>query len=203
MTRAPPCKLLEDQVAIEKQYISAEQLLDDSFRLGLQILESGFRPHFIVGIWRGGAPVGITVQELLDFFGIHTDHISIRTSFYKGIDERDSHIRVHGLQYVIDNVEADEGLLIVDDVYDTGLSIKSVIENLQERARKNTPQDIRIATAYFKPGNNRTDRVPEYFIHETDKWLVFPHELNGLSREEILEMKPGIAAVAAKLESSD
>jgi hypoxanthine phosphoribosyltransferase len=191
------------RAAVEKQYISAEQLQDDSFRLGVQILESGFRPHFIVGIWRGGAPVGITVQELLDFFGIHTDHIAIRTSLYKGIDERDSHIRIHGLQYVVDNVHADEGLLIVDDVYDSGLSIKAVIESLRDRARRNTPRDIRIAAAYFKPGNNRTDRVPDYFIHETDKWLVFPHELNGLSREELLENKPGIESIVAKLESSD
>lgn len=183
----------------DKQYISADQLLDDSFRLGLQILESGFRPHFIVGIWRGGAPVGITVQELLDFFGIHTDHISIRTSFYKGIDERKSHIRVHGLQYVIDNVNADEGLLIVDDVYDTGLSIRAVIDSLESRARRNMPQEIRIATAYFKPGNNLTDRIPDYYVHETDAWLVFPHELNGLTREEILERKPGVASVIDKL----
>jgi hypothetical protein len=189
----------DDHAATTKQYISAEQLLDDSFRLGKQILESGFRPHFIVGIWRGGAPVGITVQELLDFFGIHTDHISIRTSYYKGIEQRDSHIRVHGLQYVIDNVDAAEGLLIVDDVYDTGLSIEAVIENLRERARRNMPEEIRIATAYFKPGSNRTRRVPDYFIHETDKWLVFPHELNGLSREEILNQKPGVASIIDKI----
>ena len=188
----------EDNAAIEKQYISAEQLLDDSFRLGVKIMESGFRPHFIVGIWRGGAPVGITVQELLDFFGIHTDHISIRTSFYKGINQRESHIRVHGLQYVIDNVDADEGLLIVDDVYDTGLSIEAVIADLRKRARRNTPTEIRIATAYFKPKNNRTDRVPDYFIHESDSWLVFPHELNGLSQEEILKRKPGIESIVDK-----
>ena len=185
--------------SVEKQYISANQLLDDSFRLGLQILESGFRPHFIVGIWRGGAPVGITVQELLDFFGIHTDHISIRTSYYTGIEQRDSQIRVHGLQYVIDNVDADEGLLIVDDVYDTGLSIQAVIESLQSRARRNTPREIRIATAYFKPGSNRTARVPDYYIHESDAWLVFPHELKGLTREEILERKPGVESVIDKL----
>jgi len=189
----------DEATSVEKQYIGADQLLDDSFRLGLQILESGFRPHFIVGVWRGGAPVGVAVQELLDFFGIPTDHISIRTSFYKGIEERDSQIRVHGLQYVIDNVDADEGLLIVDDVYDTGLSIQAVIENLQARARRNTPREIRIATAYFKPSNNQTDRVPDYFIHETDAWLVFPHELNGLTLEEIQKRKPGVKSVVDKL----
>ena len=192
---------VETRAAVEKQYVSAAQLLDDSFRLGVKILESGFRPHFIVGIWRGGAPVGITVQELLDFFGIHTDHIAIRTSYYKGIEQRGSRIRVHGLQYVINNVDADEGLLIVDDVYDTGLSIEAVIENLRKRARRNTPREIRIATAYYKPGSNRTNRVPDYYIHETNKWLVFPHELNGLTREELLESKPGIESIIDKLKT--
>ncbi len=98
-------------------------------------------------------------------------------------------------------MDADEGLLIVDDVYDTGLSIAAVIESLEARARRNTPRDIRVATAYFKPASNRTDRVPDYYIHETDKWLVFPHELNGISPEELLENKPGIESIVDKLRS--
>lgn len=190
----------DESGATKKQYISAQQLLEDSFRLAVQILESGFRPHFIVGIWRGGTPVGIAVQELLDFFGIETDHISIRTSLYRGIEQRRSRIRVHGMQYVIDNVDADEGLLIVDDVFDTGLSIDAVCEHLQRMARRNTPRDIRVATAYFKPDNNRTNRVPDYYVHETDRWLVFPHELHGLSREEIVEHKLGVEAFVHCLE---
>jgi uncharacterized protein len=32
--------------------------------------------------------------------------------------------------------------------------------------------------------------VPDYYVLDTDKWLVFPHELIGLTREEILENKP-------------
>lgn len=69
----------------DKVYISAQSLLDDSYRLAVKILEDGFRPDFIVGIWRGGTPVGIAVQELLHYFGVPTDHISIRTSSYKGL----------------------------------------------------------------------------------------------------------------------
>lgn len=48
---------------MEKKYISAQELLEDSFRLAAQVYEDGFRPQFIVGIWRGGAPIGIAVQE--------------------------------------------------------------------------------------------------------------------------------------------
>ena len=183
----------------KKIYISAQSLLEDSFRLGMQILESGFRPSFIVGIWRGGTPVGIAVQELLDYFGIETDHIAIRTSFYKGIEQTDSRIRVHGMQYIIDNVDADQGLLIVDDVFDTGLSIEAVLSHLKSRSRRNAPVDTRVATVYYKPGNNRTDREPNYYIHETDHWLVFPHELHGLTREEIIKHKLGVAPFVPRL----
>jgi hypoxanthine phosphoribosyltransferase len=179
----------------EKQFIRAQDLLDDSFRLGLQVLESGFRPDFIVGIWRGGTPVGIAVQELFEHFGLATDHIAIRTSSYEGIEQRGKHIRVHGLNYIVEKADAGHCLLIVDDVYDTGLSIRAVVETLTRLSRLNTPRDIRVATVFFKPGNNRTDRKPDYYVHETDKWLVFPHELKGLTPEEIARHKPEITRV--------
>ena len=188
-----------EPAAAPKTYISAQSLLEDSFRLGMQILDSGFRPSFIVGVWRGGTPVGIAVQELLDFFDVKTDHIAIRTSFYRGIARTGSRIRVHGMQYIIDNVNADQSLLIVDDVFDTGLSIDAVISHLRRKARRNAPTDTRIATVYFKPGNNRTERVPDYYVHETERWLVFPHELHGLTREEILRNKLGIEPFAHRL----
>ena len=71
---------------MEKTFITAQQLLEDSFRVAAQVFESGFRPHFIIGIWRGGAPIGIAVQEYFDFKKVETDHIAVRTSSYYGID---------------------------------------------------------------------------------------------------------------------
>jgi len=44
---------------------------------------------------------------------------------------------------------------------------------------------MRVACLYFKPSANKTDIVPEYYLHETEDWLVFPHELAGLTTEEI------------------
>ena len=77
----------------EKIYIGAQDLLIDSFRLGLEVYKNGFRPDFIVGVWRGGTPVGIAVQEMLAFFGQQSDHIAVRTSLYRGIDKRDDTVR--------------------------------------------------------------------------------------------------------------
>ena len=71
---------------MEKHYIQADQLLKDSYNLAWKIYEQGFKPDFIIGIWRGGAPVGIAVQEFLDYLGIPSDHIAIRNSYYSGIN---------------------------------------------------------------------------------------------------------------------
>ncbi len=180
---------------VDKHYITAQALLEDSFRLALMILGSGFRPSFIVGVWRGGAPVGIAVQELLEVHGVVADHIAIRTSSYTGIAERGREVRVHGLDYLLGRVRPDTPLLLVDDVFDTGLSLRAVIDALHERAGTGAPADIRIATPWFKPANNRTDLRPDYHVHETDAWLVFPHELLGLTRDEILEHKVGLRAL--------
>lgn len=184
---------------IDKTYISPDSLLEDSFKLAAQIFESGFRPNYIVGVWRGGTPVGIAVQEFLEYCGVESDHISIRTSSYSGIAKRESKVRVHGLSYIVKNINAEDSLLIIDDIYDTGLSVQAILEELKYSCRKNTPHDVRVATLYFKPKNNRTKSKPDYYIHESEEWLVFPHEIQGLTHEEILKNKTGIAAVADKL----
>jgi len=192
-------------MADEKIFIKSTDLLLDSFRLGLKILESGFVPDYIVGIWRGGTPVGIVVQELLDYVGIQTDHIAIRTSYYTGIEQTSDQVQVHGLGYLVDKVECSNCLLIVDDVFDSGKSITAVVNELKLRAKRNTPHDIRVATPWYKPSKNVTDRKPDYFIYETDRWLVFPHELQGLSISEVEAGKPEIVELikeARKLRGS-
>jgi uncharacterized protein len=185
---------------LPKQFVEEEELINDSFRLAVQIFESGFRPNFIVGVWRGGSTVGIYVQECLQYLGVKTDHIAIRTS-YRGmadylekIDSPES-IRVHGLQYLFENLNADDRLLIVDDVFSSGNNIEAVINRLQGKTKRNMPEDVRIAVPYYKPARNQTGRSPDYHLHETDNWLVLPYELTGLSDEELDQNKPWIRPI--------
>jgi hypoxanthine phosphoribosyltransferase len=183
----------------DKLFITAQGLLEDSFRLGARVLSSGFRPTFIVAIWRGGAPIGTAVQEFLQYFGIQTDHIAIRTSSYQGIDGRSSTVRIHGTSYLIKNIEHDDRLLIVDDVFDTGQTIRALVEHLREKARRNTPGEIRVAVPYYKPTRNQTELVPDYYLHETDRWIKFPYSLEGLSVEEIREHRSRIYEVIERV----
>lgn len=174
---------------MDKIYISAESLLQDSYRLAARVMQSGFRPDYIVGVWRGGTPVGIAVQEALEFCGAPSDHIAIRTSSYHGIDKQADTVKVHGLHYLVENMNAEDSLLILDDVFDSGRSIDAIIKELQRQCRRNMPGDVRVGTVYFKPSKNKTERTPDYYIHETETWLIFPHELDGLSEDEVLANK--------------
>ena len=189
---------------MDKRTIAADDLLLDSFRLASLINGAGFRPDFLVGLWRGGSAVGIAVQEGLDHFGIATDHIAIRTS-YRGLDsysqmvDKAESIRVHGLQYLLENLCAEHSLLIVDDVYSTGSSVDAVIQQLTIKTRRNLPQDIRIASVWYRP-TDRTIREPDFYIHETSEWLILPYELSGFSIDELRESRPELSSIVDRLE---
>jgi hypothetical protein len=186
---------------MQKRYVEEQDLLEDAYRLAVKIFDSGFRPDFIVGIWRGGSTVGIYVQECLQYLGVETDHIAIRTS-YRGRDdyfqrlEQGGEIRAHGLKYLFENLDAENRLLLVDDVYSTGRNIDAVIARLRQTLKRNMPDEWRIAAPWYRPGGGR---APDFYLHETDDWLVLPYELTGLGRDEIAAHKPWIVPLLDEL----
>jgi len=184
-----------DGAMAEKLYLDAQALLEDSFRLAANVYRSGFRPSFIVAVWRGGAPVGVAVQELLAYRGVSADHITVRTSSYHDIDRQASAVEVYNLSYLVKKISASDRLLIVDDVFDTGRSVQAIIDKLAQLTRRNMPEDVRVAVPYYKPSRRQIERVPDYFLHETEEWIKFPHSLEGLSAEEIATHRPRLSAI--------
>ena len=182
--------------AMKKKYLDEETLILDAFKLGVNIFESGVRPTFIVGLWRGGSSVGIYVQECLQTLGVETNHISLRTSYrgqpyyHEHVASPNAEIRVHGTRYLLENLNADDSLLIVDDVFSTGKNIEAVINRLSQRLKRNMPQEVNVATLWQRPSYKAVDFEPDFSLHNTEDWLVFPYEMSGLSLEEIRENKP-------------
>lgn len=189
---------------MKNRIVAADDLLRDSFQLAADVYRSGFRPDFLVGLWRGGSAVGIAVQEGLEHFGNPTDHIAIRTSYsgaprYSEMVSQADAIRVHGLEYLLENLCSHHSLLIVDDVYSTGSSVRAVIDQLSRKTRRNLPHDIRIASVWYRP-TDKTLRQPDYFVHETRDWLVLPYELSGLSIDELRRQRPELEEILERLE---
>lgn len=188
---------------MNERFIAADDLLRDSFQLAANIYEAGFKPDFLVGLWRGGSAVGIAVQEGLDYFGVKTDHIAIRTSYtgarnYSQMVSKADSIRVHGLQYLLENLCSNHSMLIVDDVYSTGSSVSAVINQLTRKTRRNLPHDIRVASVWYRP-SEKTLRTPDYFVHETTDWLVLPYELSGFSIAELKKNRPELEPLLERL----
>ena len=112
------------------------------------------------------------------------------------MDDR-GEVAVHGLNYMIKKIRHDDRVLIVDDVFDTGNTIKKVIEEIRRRARGNAPDEIRVAVPWYKPARNETELVPDFYLRETSEWLVFPHELDALTPEEMRIARPELHEIIA------
>lgn len=170
-----------------KRFISAQELHELSTDLALKVAAAGYKPTFLIALWRGGAYPGAVVQEVLQYVQkTKIDHVAVRT------ESRDAvtglpfpEIRVHALGHALSVLRADSRLLIVDDVSDSGRSTTAVVAELAAKLGDRMPRDIKLAVVFAKPGKLRFGPVPDFVVENTDEWLVFPHELEGLEDEEV------------------
>ncbi|MFM7275426.1 MAG: phosphoribosyltransferase [Gammaproteobacteria bacterium] len=166
-----------------KRWISADELLLDSFRLARLVIDSGYRPTLLIGLWRGGAAVAVAVHESLAWHGLACAHMPLLTRLYTGIDMRAGAVQIEGLGDLAPKLAQPARILVVDDVFDTGVTMQGVLAAIL--ALPGAEREIRSATVWHKPGRNRTTLQPDYRLRTTEDWLVFPHELQGIDAEEL------------------
>ena len=141
---------------------SWDQAYFQAYYLYEQISKDSFTPNIIVGIARGG---WILARLLCDFFTLN-ELANIKIEFYTQIGERRSN------PILTQEVNADlsgKKVLLVDDVADTGKSLQIALKHLQEK----NPQEIKTVTYHYKP---HSLIKPDYYCHETTKWIVYPWE---------------------------
>ena len=120
-----------------------------------------FNPDVLVCIARGGCIPGVRLSHI---FGDKPLEV-IQVKYYKGYE----HLKEPELMSEIKPFQGK--VLLVDDVADTGASLKLVFDSLVDKC-----QEVRTAVVAYKP---RSALKPDYFIIETDKWVVFPWEEFG------------------------
>lgn len=173
-----------------KTYVSANSLTRDSFRLARKIYDSGWRPDLLIGLWRGGTPIAVAVHEFLRAMGLSPRHIAMKCSSYAAMTRLDSPVHFELCEEIFDSIAPGSHVLLVDDVFDSGRTMKAC----SERIRK-IPADVRVATVFWKPDANLTDITPDFYMNATNDWIVFPHELEGLTDEEIRIKDPVVYAL--------
>lgn len=143
--------------------ISPAQLKKYSLQLAAEILQSGFTPTIMLSLWRGGAPIGLYVEEVLKAQGLKLKHRPAVVCSYND-QRRQGQVKIEPFP-----TSEDEKVLLIDDVYETGQSMAAVLAHLKAKETK-------IATIFYKPDKNETQRVPDYYLQETEEWIIFPHE---------------------------
>ena len=61
-----------------------------------------------------------------------------------------------------------------------------------------TGAEMRMACVYWKPEKNVTPYKPDFYVRTLDRWIVFPHEIEGLTPDEIMDKDPILAELMGK-----
>ena len=134
-----------------------------------RIRSSGFKPDVIVGVSRGGWLPARVLSDLLE----NPSVASVRAEFYVGIGETRCEPK---LTQAVSVVVAGKRVLVVDEVDDSGESLKLVNAHIMERGAA----EVRVATLYHKP---ESAVKPDYYGSEVTKWIVFPWEIKETVRK--------------------
>ena len=172
----------------DKYYLDAQDFLRDIWRLARQVMDSTWQPDYLIGLWRGGAEVGVAVHEFLKAHGISPRHMPVKCFSYTGIDQSDAEVKFEYADPVFDDMQKGTKVLVLDDVFDSGRTFAAVRAKLEARGC-----ETRMGCVYWKPGKNVTPFTPDYHVRTLDRWIVFPHEIEGLTPEEIRQKDPLLA----------
>jgi len=151
-----------------------------------KIRSSVFKPDVILGISRGGWIPARLHSDLLE----NPCLITARTECYLGAGKpKETPVLTQPLTMPIDG----KRVLIVDDIADTGRSLKLVTEH----AMKKGAREVKVATLYRKPWSFVK---PDYCEKETELWVVFPWDLKETVRRMFENRrKKSITALASDL----
>lgn len=170
-------KQKEDVLPLELKFEapSWNQIYDMLLDLADRIRKDGFKPDIIVGVSRGGWPPARVLSDLLS----NPNLANVRAEFYVGVAETKCE---PALTQPISVAVAGKRVLIVDEVADTGKTLKLVKEHIIEQGAV----EARTATAYCKP---RNIVKPDYYSKETGDWIIFPWEVKETIRKITIECR--------------
>jgi len=175
----------------DKHYLSADEYLRDTWRLAAAVRKSGWQPDILIALWRGGASVGVAMHEYFKVTGWPVQHIPLKCASYTGIGENAGGVAFTHGDIVFGMLRKGDKVLVVDDVFDTGKTAAAVKAQIDAAGA-----EMRMACVYWKPQKNVTKLVPDYFVKDGGlDWIVFPHEIEGLTKEEIAVKDPFLAGL--------
>jgi hypoxanthine phosphoribosyltransferase len=136
-----------------------------------KIKTQNYKPDLIVAIARGGAVPARILSDLLE-----TPNLSfMQIEFYINISQT---LQEPILKQTLTTNVAGKKILLIDDISDTGKSLKLAKTHLQHQGAI----EIKTATLYEKPQSITT---PDFYEKQTNNWVVFPWDIKETLRKII------------------
>jgi len=154
---------------MEKLYYSFDNLQKDLNSIIQQMVVDGFKPDVIIGPGRGGFIPGVMMSH---YFGAPFEGIRWQ--------QRDGNIQDDKTLRHIINKHVGDNILVIDDINDTGSTLKAIFEVISEEieAPSTLAHDVRCATL-FSTAESKFG-VDDYVGRELEAgnnpWVVFPYE---------------------------
>jgi uncharacterized protein len=146
---------------MEREVLTWERFGEAARELARTVAESGYRPDVVLAVARGGLQPAGALAYALGVKNVFTMNVE----FYTGVDRRlEMPVMLPPMLDVVDITGLN--VLVVDDVADTGATLKLVGEYVSDHVA-----DSRCAVLYEKPASVVKCA---YVWHRTDRWINFP-----------------------------
>lgn len=144
------------------EILSWRAVAGDAKKLSRMIQDSAYNPHIVVAIGRGGL---VPARILCDYMHIK-DLTTIKVEHW-GIAATPDEKAV--IKFPLNADIKDKKVLLVDDITDTGDTLRVSIEYLKGFK----PKGIRTAVLLHKTSS---DVIPDYYVKKIAKWrwIIFP-----------------------------
>ena len=182
-----------------KEFLPFETVRNDALKIAHKIYKDGFIPDVIYCSLRGGAYMANVISE---YFKILAKEKGFHPALYAGVVARSysdiaQHTKVYidGWTYPPENLRPGDKILLVDDIFDSGRTINSLVETLMN-SRGFSRNDIKVVVhdyKYFTYLDEQLPIQPDYYCRkfeitkpEENRWIHYmSHELVGLTQEEL------------------
>ncbi len=124
-------------MALHKLLISADAMEQDVWRFAKALHQQGHDFDLFVGLTRGGAQISIYLQEAFSLFaGKAKEYATVQVTRYTAIGKADETVRLGNLDCTLALIRDGSRVLIVDDIFDRGVTLKSTMQALARRIDK-------------------------------------------------------------------
>lgn len=152
---------MEPSTQPEREVLTWDLFGEAARSLAVEVAESGYEPQVVLAIARGGLLPAGAVAYALDVKNV----LTMNVEFYTGVDTRlPVPVMLPPLPRQVDLAGA--RVLVVDDVADTGETLRLVLDFCAEHV-----EQVRSAVLYAKP---RSVVDPDFVWRRTDRWINFP-----------------------------